>query len=139
MATWSHATDPVEVRKVLAEPQKYAGQTIYVTGNITAVCKKAGCWIKLMPTGMPKPAVKGLDTTSVFVKLTCPKDGFLVPVDSVDKKAVAYGEVVVEEISETDARHYAKDDGATDEELAAISGPQTVVRLMTPGVWVAGK
>ena len=127
----------VAVADVLADPSKYADEEIYVKGNVIAVCQSSGCWVKLMPEGDEFVNRPGLDTTSVFVKLTCPSEGFLVPVDSVDRTAVSRGKVVVEEIDEASARHIAEEDGATDAEVAAIVGPQKVVRLMTPGVWIA--
>jgi len=126
----------VSVDKVLADPTAYAGKKIYLAGSVTSVCQKAGCWIKMVPMGGEASTTPGLDTASVFVKLTCPTEGFLVPVDSAGHPAIAYGEVVVQEYSQADARHFAEDEGASEEELAAIQGPQTVVRLMTPGVWV---
>ncbi|MEM7807901.1 MAG: DUF4920 domain-containing protein [Planctomycetota bacterium] len=129
--------DMVLVRDVLADPQKFAGQEITIAGEISAVCQKAGCWVKLVPSGTEPKPTKGVDTNSVFVKLTCPKDGFLVPADSARKQVLARGKVLIEQISEADARHYAEDDGATPAEIAAITGPQTIVRFETLGVMVS--
>jgi hypothetical protein len=129
----------VKAKDVLADPAKYEGRQIWMTGDITAVCAKAGCWVKLMPDGQTPGDVKGLDTSSIFVKLTCPKEGFLVPISSKGQKAIAHGEIIIEEVDEATARHYAADDGATETEQQLIQGPQTTIRLMTPGVWVAGR
>ncbi len=129
----------VTIEQVLADPAKLADEEVTVVGRISDVCSKAGCWIKLQPldADVHAPTAKGLDTKSVFVKLVCQSDGFLVPVESKGQVAFARGKVVVEQVDEATARHYAEDAGASDEDVAAIVGEQTTIRLMTPGVHVA--
>ena len=128
--------EAIPVADVLADPAAFAGREVTVVGTVVDVCAKAGCWVRLAADAdaevSPTP---GMDTA--FVKLTCPADGRLVPTDARGRTAYAAGEVVVEEIDEATARHYAQDAGATPEQVAAITGPQKAVRIMTPGVTVA--
>ena len=119
----------VKAEDVLADPAKFKGQKVWLTGEIIQVCASSGCWVKLMPEGSdPTMAPKGVDTTTIFVKLTCPSEGFLVPLEAKGNKAIAHGEVVVEEVPEADAKHYAEEGGATadggrDDQGDADDGP----------------
>ena len=48
---WAHygapfaATVQVSAAELLADPAKYAGQTVQVTGRVADVCSQAGCWM----------------------------------------------------------------------------------------------
>lgn len=50
-AGWAHYGAPftaavtVSAAELLADPAKYAGQTVQVTGRVADVCTKAGCWM----------------------------------------------------------------------------------------------
>jgi hypothetical protein len=125
--------DVVDVAAALQDPAKFAGKTIVLRGRITEVCKKAGCWVRLAPR-TPDATVEQARFDTVFVKLTCPKTGRLVPMEGKGREAFAKGELVVEEVDEATARHYAEDSGMSQEQIAKIQGPQKTLRLMTPGV-----
>ncbi|ANQ50887.2 DUF4920 domain-containing protein [Flammeovirga sp. MY04] len=96
---------------------------IKLEGEITGVCQKKGCWLK-----MP------LDDNGneVFVKFKDYK--FFVPMDASGKKAVINGVATKEVIDVATLKHYAEDAGKSDEEIAAITTPETKYTFMAAGV-----
>ena len=133
---WTTFGEPVsadlpaaDVAEVLAQPAAFAGRDVQLKGTIAEVCAKKGCWLRIAdPSG-------GAET--VFVKFTCPIDGErLIPADAAGKPVVVQGQVVVEEMSQEQARHYAEDAGKTPAEVAAIVGPQKTISVMSPSAKV---
>ncbi len=85
--------------------------TTKVIAPVDAVCKKKGCWMEL----------KAKDGTSM--RVTFKDYGFFVPKDCAGKTAIAMGVAKVEVTSVADLQEYAKDDGKSAEEVAAIKEP----------------
>jgi len=121
--------DPLPVGKVLADPAKYEGEYVRLTGNVSKVCTSKGCWMEMADAGTQQP---------LFVKFTCPVEGRLIPVAAIGKPVIVEGTVVVKEISEDDARHLKEESGATAAEVAKIVGPQRQITLESPAARVAG-
>ncbi len=119
----------VPIERVFADMEQYEGKTVRVAGYVADVCKHKGCWLKM--------ADKEKSQT-MFVKFTCPVEGHLVPMDAMDHRVIVEGEVIMEEISEDEARHYAEDGGQSAEEIAKIVGPQKRVRMKSPGAMIVG-
>ena len=67
-----------------------------------------GCWMKLKLGNGKESMVKFKDY------------GFFVPQELVGKEVVVNGLAYVEEMSVGDQRHYARDAGKSEEEVAAI-------------------
>lgn len=122
--------DNLSAGKVLADVAKYDGKTVRLTGNVTSVCAKKGCWLKMSSEGAP---------TEVFVKFTCPIDGRLIPTEAVNKPAIVEGVLTVKTISEEDAKHYAADAGKSKEEIASIKGEQKQISIEGPSALVAAE
>lgn len=95
---------------------------VKVVASVHAVCKKKGCWMEL----------KANDGTTL--RVTFKDYGFFVPVDTENKTAIAQGVAKVEETSVADLKEYAKDDGATKEEIAAIKAPKKELVFEATGV-----
>lgn len=114
----------VDVADVLAAPAAYSGRDLALRGTVSEVCRERGCWMRITDESGSDPGV--------FVKFTCPIEGRLIPEDAVGKPVIVHGQVVVEEMSEGEARHYARDAGRPQAEIDAIVGPQTTVRVMSP-------
>ena len=118
----------VSLAQVVADPAAFAGRDIEISGTVTEVCQHAGCWVRIAdPSG---------EDDSVFVKFTCPVQGRLIPLEAVGKPALVQGQIVVEEIEETEARHVAIEAGKSPEEVDAIVGPQKVIRVNSPAARV---
>lgn len=78
------------------------------SGLVTEVCMAKGCWMKLKLGNGKESMVKFKDY------------GFFVPQELVGKEVVVNGLAYVEEMSVGDQRHFARDAGKSEEEVAAI-------------------
>jgi hypothetical protein len=119
----------VSADEVLANPEKYDGRFVRVSGRVDEVCAHRGCWMRL--------AAADADET-IFVKFTCPVEGRLIPMEAAGRRAIVEGTLVVDEISEEEARHYKEDANASPEEIAKIVGPQKMVRMNSPAARILG-
>jgi hypothetical protein len=104
-------------------------EEVVLTGVVNDVCKRRGCWLTMTAPGLNE---------SVFVKFTCPIDGRLIPMDAMGKHVAARGKLERVEVTEAFARHLKEDAGASPEEIAAVKGPQKMLRLASPGARVYG-
>ena len=95
-----------------------------VGGYVTSVCKKKGCWMILSQSPT--------DSTGLFVKF---KDyGFFMPLDCEGSKVVMQG-VAYNEVTPVDElKHYAEDEGKSQEEIAKITQPQVENKYLAKGV-----
>lgn len=108
--------------------EKYAamkeGDTTLVTlrATVNEVCQAKGCWMKLdFPNGQ-----------EAMVKF---KDyGFFVPKDISGKEVVIRGNAFVEEMSIEEQKHYAEDEGKSQEEIKAITQPKKTYSFIADGV-----
>ncbi|MFS4467304.1 DUF4920 domain-containing protein [Maribacter sp. 2210JD10-5] len=107
-------------------------QTIAVTDTVVTkfraivkeVCKAKGCWMKLELAGGEEAMVKFKDY------------GFFVPTDINGKEVVVNGLAFVNEMSVEEQRHYAKDGGKSDTEIAKITEPKRTYSFEADGVLV---
>lgn len=67
-----------------------------MSGRITKVCRKKGCWMVL---------TDGAD----YARVTFKDYGFFVPTDSHERDSVVYGELRKKTLSSGEANHYEKD------------------------------
>lgn len=103
------------------------GDTLNVkfTTSIDEVCQKKGCWMTLN-LGNDKQA---------FVKF---KDyGFFVPKNAQEKEAVVNGKAFVSVVSVDELKHYAKDEGKSQEAIDSITEPKVTYSFMADGVLIA--
>lgn len=97
---------------------------VKVEGTVESVCPKKGCWMKVKTT-------EGQTMRVMF------KDyAFFVPKDIAGKTVVVEGlaQQTVTPVSEL--RHYAKDAGKSQEEIAKITEPEKAITFMADGVIV---
>lgn len=118
--TVEKVTTSEELMSQLAETDTV--KDIVVSGIINSVCKKKGCWMKL-DIGLEK---------EIFVKFLDYE--FFMPKDADGSTAIIQGNAYSETISVEDLQHYAEDDGKTEEEIAAITEPETKYSFMASGV-----
>jgi len=117
----------VSLAKVLADPAKYAGQTVRVEGVIVRSCKMEGCWMELAPNENAK---------SVRVKM---KDhGFFIPLNSAGAMAKAEGVFTIKTLTKEQVDHMIKEDGAKFEKINA-DGTVTEVSFEATGVELSRK
>jgi hypothetical protein len=94
------------------------------TATVTDVCQAKGCWMKLQLE----------DGTQAMVRF---KDyAFFMPKDIAGKEVVVDGKAFVDMMSVEDQRHYAKDEGKSEEEIAAITEPKKTFSFEASGVLI---
>ena len=122
-------SDALSVQQLMADPKAYDGKYVRVSGTVEKVCPRKGCWMTLQGQQPDQ---------SLFVKFPDPPTGRLIPMDAAGKQAIVEGTVKVRMIPEAEARHYKQEAGASQEELAKITGPQPQVRVSNGSAQVQG-
>ena len=64
--------------------------------------------------------------------------GFFVPRNSAGRQTVLHGRAEKTMADVSELRHYAKDGGASEEEIAAITEPSERVTFMATSAFIAG-
>lgn len=103
------------------------GDTLQVafTSIIKEVCQKKGCWMQV-----------DLDSEkSSFVRF---KDyGFFAPMNAAGHEVVMQGKAFVSIVSIDELKHYAKDAGKSEAEIAAITEPKVTYAFEADGIAIA--
>ena len=114
-------TSSTQISAILAEPKKFAGQTVRVEGIVTDVCEMRGCWFEMAgDKAGEKLRFKVTDGEMVF------------PVDSKGKHAVAEGVVSVKDLSLDDTKAMAVEEAKEHGQQCdadKITEPKSVVRI----------
>ncbi|WP_196885534.1 DUF4920 domain-containing protein [Aureivirga sp. CE67] len=100
------------------------GDTIDVKFNSTvnSVCKKKGCWTKVALDENNEAMVRFKDY------------GFFLPMNSENSDITVNGKAFITEISVNELKHYAKDAGKSEEEIAKITEPKRTLAFEADGV-----
>ncbi|PIE64552.1 MAG: hypothetical protein CSA24_03040 [Deltaproteobacteria bacterium] len=107
----------VKVSELIANPDAYAGKTVAVTGDVSAMCGHKRSWF----------AVAAEDKSGNYVRVkTTPV--FLVPAGSIGKSAKAEGKVEVVEVEAKHARHIAEEHKLGDPSAIKGNVKQVVIR-----------
>jgi len=116
------AIDVQQLTAKLTADSTYTGK---VEGKVVEVCKKKGCFIRVLREG---------DGDPILVRF---KDyGFFMPQDIVGKTVVLEGEAKVREVSVAQQQHFAADAGKDAEEIAKITEPKVDINIIADGVVV---
>ncbi|CAM4410856.1 DUF4920 domain-containing protein [Zobellia roscoffensis] len=94
---------------------------------VTDVCKVKGCWMKLQLGDGQEAMVRFKDY------------GFFMPSDITGKEVIVNGYAFVESMSVEDQKHYAKDGGETESEIAKITEPMKTYGFEADGVLIENK
>lgn len=114
----------VSFEEMISQLEGQDSLEVKVMGKVDAVCQAKGCWMNIAS------ATPGLDT--MFVKF---KDyGFFVPKHIAGRTVVMEGKVYREFTSVDELRHYAEDEGLSEEEISAITEPIEELKFMANGV-----
>ncbi len=99
-------------------------ENVAVTGKVTEVCDKKGCWMTVQTDNNEK----------FFVKM---KDyAFFVPTALKGKNVVLEGAAETKVISVDEQKHYAEDAKKSQAEIDAITKPQEEIRFVATGIKV---
>jgi hypothetical protein len=113
-------TPAITADRVMAEPERYAGDTIVVTGRVERVCAEMGCWLQLAGSE-GKPGMR-IGTMA---------SNFFVPFSAAGMDARAVGVVEVQTLSKDEADHQTAEGVAMTRNA---DGGATVVGLKAFGV-----
>ena len=95
---------------------------VKVKGTINATCAMKGCWMNL-------------DGPEGDVRVTFKDYGFFVPKEGMEgNEAIVEGIAVKSTTDVETLKHYAKDAGKSEEEIAAITEPQEGIAIIANGV-----
>lgn len=97
-----------------------------VTGKVSEVCQKKGCWMTLVSDEPGKPEMR----------VTFKNYAFFMPKDLSGKRVVIEGFAFVDVTPVADLQHYAEDAGKSKEEIAAITEPKREVAFEAKGVLI---
>lgn len=92
------------------------------SAKVLEVCQAKGCWMRLELDNGEEAMVKFKDY------------GFFVPKDIAGKEVVVNGNAFVNEMSIEEQKHYAKDGGKSDEDIAKITEPKKTYGFLADGV-----
>lgn len=93
-----------------------------VAGHIAASCKYSGCWMDIELSDGEVIHVTFLD------------ESFTIPLDASGKDVIAGGIVSRKMIPVETLQNYAREDGKSDEEIAAITEPAFAYKFIAKGV-----
>ncbi|MBI2967452.1 MAG: DUF4920 domain-containing protein [Bacteroidetes bacterium] len=93
-----------------------------VTGKITDVCQKKGCWM-MVDIGNGKE-----------MRVTFKDYGFFVPKDAAGKTAVIDGYAYKDTVPVEALKHYAEESGKPQSEIDAITEPEIALAYEARGV-----
>jgi len=122
----SQITEDDAVEAVLI-PDKLAGTDslrMKVVGTVDKVCQVKGCWMT-MNVGQDEP-----------MHVTFKDYSFFVPKNINGKEAVIEGYVHREVLTVDELKHYAQDEGKSQEEIDAITEDKTMLSFVADGVIV---
>ena len=115
--------------ELIARADELDGKTVTVEGTVREVCQQAGCWLTFA------------DAEGRTVRVNVPRDEsesyrFTFPKDLSGSTVRLAGQLDVELESVEDQRHYARDGGASEAEVAAITEPKRTLVLTAIGAEV---
>lgn len=116
------AINVAQLETNLRTDSAYTGK---VTGKVVEVCKKKGCFVRVLREG---------DGDPILVRF---KDyGFFMPQDIVGKTVVLEGQAKIREVSVAQQQHFAADAGKDAGEIAKITEPKADINIIADGVVV---
>ena len=118
------ANNPSQIEKVVGLLSTQDSVRTQMKAKVESVCQVKGCWMNLVSEG-------GNDG-EMFVKF---KDyGFFMPLDIAGKSVIVEG-VAYKEVTPVDElKHYAEDEGLSQEEIDKITEPKEELKFMADGV-----
>ncbi|MEN0047623.1 MAG: DUF4920 domain-containing protein [Bacteroidota bacterium] len=117
------ADDAISFEELVQKMESSDSMLVKVQGTVESVCQAKGCWMNIVSSQVED---------EMFVKF---KDyGFFVPKDISGRQVIMEGYAYREVTPVEELRHYAKDDGMSEEEIAAITEPEEEFKFMASGV-----
>ncbi len=90
--------------------------------KINSSCKKKGCWMRLDLGNNNETLVRFKDY------------GFFVPLNAQGKDVIVNGKAYLDIVTVDELRHYAKDEGLSEDEINKISEEEVTYAVLSDGV-----
>lgn len=114
------------VADILSKPEAFDGKNIRIEGNIAKICPKKGCWVTL---------TSGDQTVQVKFK----DYAFFLPRHLAGHLMIAEGVAKKSKLTQDERRHYAEDEGKSQEEIEKIVGDLEVIEFVAAAVKIVEK
>ena len=112
-----------DFQTAMGEAQTWDGK---IATTINSCCQKKGCWMKVdMGNGEE-------------MRVTFKDYGFFVPLDAGGKNVIMEGHAYYDTLSVEHLKHLAEDAQKTQEEIDAITEPETTLTFEATGVLIEG-
>lgn len=116
--------NPAEMVSLVMENGTFEGK---IEGKINEVCTKKGCWLTMdLPNGES-------------MRVTFKDYGFFVPTNSQGFPIVLDGVATLTTTDVETLKHFAEDQGKSDEEIASITEPKREITFEATGVIIKDK
>ncbi|MEP7252243.1 MAG: DUF4920 domain-containing protein [Ginsengibacter sp.] len=117
----SNAITAQELEKKLNQESEFTGN---LQGKVVSVCQEKGCWMKIAKA----------DGETIMIRFKDYK--FFVP-KNIDGKEVVLSGVAKKSVTSVETlKHYAKDAGKPDDEIAKITEPKNEIVFTASGLRV---
>ena len=111
-------SETADLDTVMKKAVEHHDKTVKVSGEVSAVCRKKGCWMVL----------KG-KTPGHSARITFANYSFFVPLDSAGANATVEGRIEVKKMGDAERKHLADDAGKPVDSI-----PAQEVRLVATAV-----
>lgn len=118
------SAEAVAAKTVIADPVKWNDKDLKLTGKVSGVCQKKGCWMTLSSGDPEAPSVR----------ISFKDYGFFVPKDCMGKTATVEGHLMVKTIPVAEAQHYADDAAKEGSPARKVTAPEHTLALVATGV-----
>jgi len=112
---------------LVAMEGKESIEDVKVIATVGAVCQTKGCWMNISGDGEDQIFVQFQDY------------GFFMPKDLTDSKVALQGKAYFDVTTVEDLKHFAEDEGLSQEEIDAITEPRKELKFMAAGVKVLNR
>ena len=123
--------EAVRIADLLADPERYLGQTVKVEGLVEDVCPKKGCWIDILEK-----------QSAETIRFKVEDDVIVFPAEAKGNEVVAEGVFGKRELTHDQAiswmRHLAEEKGEAFDE-ASVTGPMVIYQIEGIGAEVAAR
>ena len=122
-----NAKNAISYDEMLTQMQGKERLKTKVKAKVASVCQVKGCWMNVVSASPGKEMM--------FVKF---KDyAFFMPKDLAGKEVVMEGEAFYETTPVDELKHYAEDEGQSQEKIDAIKDPKKELKFLATGVVLA--
>ncbi len=116
--------EPLTPKALVDRMEEKDSLNVTMKGEILAVCQKKGCWMD-----MKLPDERRM-------KVRFKNYGFFVPKDIKGDSAVIKGKAKHDTVPAKMLRHYARDNGKSEEEVRSIQEPEERLTFLAKGVFI---